>query len=481
LSYKKHLKFTIMKTITKIKTLLILALVVLLCSNQNIAQNVGIGNESFTPDPSAMLEVKSTESGFLPPRMTTAERDLITNPARGLRIYNLDSDCENFFNGTQWRELCGTCVPQPTTAIAGADQIDVNGNQVNLTGNTPGDTETGQWSIVSGIGGSFANSVQPSTTFTGIEGNTYVLAWTITNACGNSVDQINVSFVEPYVPGKQFFAYTGAPQNFVIPSGVSEIDVKLWAAGGGGSWDGAGGSGAYVSGTMSVTSGQTIIIIVGGAGQYSTSTPGAIGGFGGGGNGGNNSSGTYRSASGGGRSAIQLVSGTDYVTAGAGGGGGGFDYGGKRPYGGGGGAPNGIHGSDVVTGAGGPGAGKGATTSEGGVASSASGQTNSIQGSYLTGSAGGNGYGGGGGGGGGYYGGSGGAGTSNLAMPVGGGGGGSSFTANLTNVINLLGNYGNVDAIMPAPNNTDVDYISGVGEGAATRTNGGNGLVVISW
>jgi len=62
------LKFTIKKT--TIKTLRILALVVLLGSNQNIAQNVGIGAESFTPDPSAMLEVKSTNKGLLPPRMT---------------------------------------------------------------------------------------------------------------------------------------------------------------------------------------------------------------------------------------------------------------------------------------------------------------------------------------------------------------------------------------------------------------------------
>jgi len=99
-----------MKIITNIKPLLILALAVLLCSNQNIAQNVGIGAESFTPDPSAMLEVKSTESGFLPPRMTTEQRDMISNPVEGLQIFNITTKCLNYRVGNSWFELCGDCI-----------------------------------------------------------------------------------------------------------------------------------------------------------------------------------------------------------------------------------------------------------------------------------------------------------------------------------------------------------------------------------
>ena len=51
---------------------------------------VGIGTE--TPDASSILHVQSTETGILIPRMTTAQRDLISNPANGLMIYNTDSD-----------------------------------------------------------------------------------------------------------------------------------------------------------------------------------------------------------------------------------------------------------------------------------------------------------------------------------------------------------------------------------------------------
>lgn len=48
--------------------------------------NVGIGTSS--PDAAARLDVSSTTSGFLPPRMTEAQRDLIASPPNGLVLYN---------------------------------------------------------------------------------------------------------------------------------------------------------------------------------------------------------------------------------------------------------------------------------------------------------------------------------------------------------------------------------------------------------
>lgn len=43
------------------------------------------------PDSTAILEVQSTAKGFLPPRMTTAQRDAITPVPAGLMIYNTTS------------------------------------------------------------------------------------------------------------------------------------------------------------------------------------------------------------------------------------------------------------------------------------------------------------------------------------------------------------------------------------------------------
>lgn len=40
-----------------------------------------------------MLTLESDKQGFLPPRMTDAERDAITSPADGLIIFNTTENC----------------------------------------------------------------------------------------------------------------------------------------------------------------------------------------------------------------------------------------------------------------------------------------------------------------------------------------------------------------------------------------------------
>ncbi len=51
---------------------------------------------------SAQLQADSTTKGFLPPRMTTTERDAISSPAEGLVIYNLTTHVLNFYDGSAW-------------------------------------------------------------------------------------------------------------------------------------------------------------------------------------------------------------------------------------------------------------------------------------------------------------------------------------------------------------------------------------------
>jgi uncharacterized protein (TIGR02145 family) len=71
----------------------------------SIAQ-AGIG--TTTPDYSAALDITSTTAGLLPPRMTTAERDLINSGvwAEGLTINNTDTKCLELYNGTDWISVC---------------------------------------------------------------------------------------------------------------------------------------------------------------------------------------------------------------------------------------------------------------------------------------------------------------------------------------------------------------------------------------
>ncbi len=62
--------------------------------------NVGIG--TATPHASAQMEIASSGRGFLPPRMSEAERNAIAAPAEGLMIYNTTAHAPQFWNGTAW-------------------------------------------------------------------------------------------------------------------------------------------------------------------------------------------------------------------------------------------------------------------------------------------------------------------------------------------------------------------------------------------
>lgn len=66
--------------------------------------NVGI-NTGTSMSPSAQLEVRSITSGFLPPRMTTSQKNAISSPATGLQVYDTTLGSLNVYNGTSWIAL----------------------------------------------------------------------------------------------------------------------------------------------------------------------------------------------------------------------------------------------------------------------------------------------------------------------------------------------------------------------------------------
>lgn len=66
------------------------------------AGSVGIGVD---PDASAALDVASTTQGILFPRMTEAQRDLISSPANGLVVYNTTTDKLQVRAAGSWVDL----------------------------------------------------------------------------------------------------------------------------------------------------------------------------------------------------------------------------------------------------------------------------------------------------------------------------------------------------------------------------------------
>ncbi len=283
--------------------------------------------------PGAALDIASTTQGFLPPRMTTVQRNAITGPVPGLTVYNTDTKCLDMHNGTTWGSLCPACTPGVTVAN---------------------------------------------------------------------------------------FAFTGGGQNWTVPTGVTCIKVTVKGAGGAGGTPGgwnygaAGGEGGYTVGTIPVTPGETLLVMVGEKG-YTNQGNGY--GYGGGASATNNGSDNQYAGGGGGLSAV--FRGAAPLLIAGGGGGGGSSRAGTGNTGGAGGGLAGGTGQSPYDGKTSYG-GTGGTQTAGGTATGGQGGTQ-----YQGGHSGTNSYGGGGGGG--YWGGGGGGYSESNTM--GGGGGGSGYLA----------------------------------------------------
>ena len=79
---------------------------------------VTISKDDSDADASAMLDVKATDGGFLPPHMTTTQRNAIISQADGLVIFNTISKCLEFSFRGFWYKNCAF-VPTVTNIITG--------------------------------------------------------------------------------------------------------------------------------------------------------------------------------------------------------------------------------------------------------------------------------------------------------------------------------------------------------------------------
>lgn len=84
------------KKLNQIILFVLASFVFALITNYSFAQNVGINNNN--PDNSAMLDITSTNSGLLIPRMTLTQRNGITTPAHSLLIYQTDNEPGFYYN-----------------------------------------------------------------------------------------------------------------------------------------------------------------------------------------------------------------------------------------------------------------------------------------------------------------------------------------------------------------------------------------------
>jgi gliding motility-associated-like protein len=307
----------------------------------------------------------------------------------------------------------------------------------------------------------------------------------IGNACGfDTLFLDSLAIVNPCNPlinQCDVYQYTGAVQQWTVPSGVDTLRIKMWGAAGGGGSDptnNAGGGGGFSELVVAVIPGQVLDITVGGGGKRAIGGVGGIGGWPNGGNGGSGNRPDGGGGGGGGRSEVAIAG----ITYGIAGGGGGGAY--NRSGGGGGGTVAEFTSANNTFNLN----GFGGTQISGGAASSNTICTHPVSGtagSSIQGGTGATDLGGGindrtggGGGGDGYYGG-GGGGSHDGCFGVGStGGGGSGYIC--TSCVGVTGSMITAGFFGAVANASDPVLASypGIATGIDNQ-NGGDGLVYI--
>lgn len=126
----------------------------------------------------------------------------------------------------QWNEKSYTVGPygvkvrwnwEYTNFTAGTNQT-ICGNSVALAGEG-----SGEWSIISGTGGSLSDNFDPTASFNGVEGSSYVLDWNTLSGClTTNSDNITINMYETPVPN-----LTASPNDF-----CEGYDITFTAEGG---------------------------------------------------------------------------------------------------------------------------------------------------------------------------------------------------------------------------------------------------------
>ena len=158
------------------KKLKFLLTTIVMISSYVLTAQVAITTDGSSADASAMLEVKSTSKGLLPPRMSTTQRDDISSPSTGLIIYNLSTNSLEFYIGTKWVSIGENGISAPNL-VPVASSVTYSGNMLidqTLTGSytysdTEGDSEgtsTFKWYRADNSSGTNTSFITGSTSLT---------------------------------------------------------------------------------------------------------------------------------------------------------------------------------------------------------------------------------------------------------------------------------------------------------------------------
>lgn len=154
-----------------------------------LGSNVGIG--TINPSSAAILDLSSTNKGFLPPRMNTNERNAISSPPEGLMIFNTTTKCMENWDNSKWVSKCSTLPP-----------IDMSESCSNTMFTNSGTFTVGGTNVTATFSNALNYTQRVAMSRFQCNGNDSEVS--AGNFMGNYID---TGKPDPQVPGKHIFRY----------------------------------------------------------------------------------------------------------------------------------------------------------------------------------------------------------------------------------------------------------------------------------
>ena len=206
-------------------------------SSNSFGQNVAINATGSNPDASAMLDVSSTSTGFLMPRLTTAQQNAITLPAKGLTIFNTTLNTVTINTGTPlspvWSQINSGAIDTSSIAnfstkvrslLSGVAPITFTNGSIGITQattSTNGYLSSADWNTfnnkvsAANVWSITGNSgINPVTNFLGTSDNKSVRFRT------NNVQRMKIDSLGNIAIGQDVFDVTN-PEKVVINAGTT--------------------------------------------------------------------------------------------------------------------------------------------------------------------------------------------------------------------------------------------------------------------
>ncbi len=228
----------------------LLFLAITLIASFTVSSQVAINNDGSNADASAMLDVKSSTKGVLPPRMTTLQRDAIGSPEAGLFIFNTDSLYMEVYTERGWQSFEKlSCAPGQPDVITGNNIVCASQSGVAYSIAAVSNATAYHWTVPSGAAVASGQGTTGITVDFGSQaGNVSVRAQ---SGCGNSNYEDHSIFLGPP-------AFPGPPSGPPIVPVFSFQTYSINAVAGATSYHWTGPTGASITMGQGTTSVQVL-------------------------------------------------------------------------------------------------------------------------------------------------------------------------------------------------------------------------------